>query len=106
MKHLARSVSRLQLPATVGTSEVTGQQEPASKPSPEPFKLQFVAIGEFPDGPKLRLTANKKFRLLGFDYLDENGARVASDGSLSIPSQAVEAKGQQLKLLWITQSSY
>ncbi len=94
-QHLARSVSRLyqdlqtsgtirvlasQLPGAVGGSDLnasaaSGQQSPAA---PE-FKLEHQVVGEYPDGPNLRLRGNRHFELRQVDYLDENGVRVATE---------------------------
>jgi hypothetical protein len=113
-QHLARSVSRVyQELQTSGTIRVLSNQLPGvvsgpelpnypadTKGSGEPFTFQHVFIGEFPQGPMLRLTANTKFSLVRLDYLDENGVRVSSDefpGS-SAASVMMEGKGQQLDL--------
>jgi hypothetical protein len=62
----------------------------------QPLKIQHVVVGEFPDGPVLRLTANRRFSLTQLDYLDQNGARVSSDDLSSNPrsSKPVDGKGQ------------
>jgi hypothetical protein len=93
-QHLARSVSRLyqelrtsdtirvlanQLPGVVGGPELAKQALTEDKTSAaEPFKLDHVFTGEFPDGPRLRLRANRHFTLKQMDYLDENGARISA----------------------------
>lgn len=68
--------------------------------SGEPLKLQHVFVGQFPDGPTLRLTANKEFILTQLDYVDENGVRISSAGAFgsSTGSQPVEGKGFQLEI--------
>lgn len=111
-RHLARSVSRLyqelrasraigvlasQLPGIVSGAELIGEAAPERKRSADSFTLQYVSIGEFPDGPRLRLTASRKFSLIRLDYLDENGARVASDSNTPEYSKLVEGKGEMLE---------
>jgi hypothetical protein len=114
-QHLARSVSRLyqdlrtsgtirvlasQLPGIVGEPALATQAVTGSKSFGESFKLQHVFVGEFPEGPTLRLTANRQFKVTQMDYLDENGARISSD-SLPAELQAskhAKEKGEQLEL--------
>ena len=115
-QHLAKSVPRVyqellasgtihllatQLPGAVGGLELTTQPVEATNQSSrsEPFKMQHVFVGQFPDGPKLRLTATRQFTVTQMDYLDENGARVASDNlSKSNVSRMVSGKGQMLEV--------
>ena len=114
-QHLAKSVSRIyqdvcssgtirvlasQLPGSVGGPELTTQTGGDTKPSTESLKLQHVFVGQFPEGPTLRLTANLKFKLTQMDYLDENGARVASDNLSTAPpsSRLLNGKGQTLEV--------
>lgn len=114
-QHLAKSVSRIyqdlrtsgtirvlasQLPGAVGVPELTTQTGGDTKPLTESLKLQHVVVGQFPEGPTLRLTANRQFKLRQLDYLDENGVRVASDNMLPTPpsSRPVEGKGQMLEM--------
>jgi hypothetical protein len=110
--HLGRNVSQLyqeletskairvmvsQLPNVVNVPNPVSENKPDSKP-PQTFRMQYVAVGEYPDGPKLRLTANKPFALLGLDYVEENGARVSSSESHTpIESRPVEGKGYMLE---------
>jgi len=115
-QHLARSVSRIyqdlrisgtirllatQLPGSLRGPELTTQTAGDTKPSSESLKLQHVVVGQFPEGPTLRLTANRQFKLTQMDYLDESGARVASDNlsTASVSSRLVEGKGQMLEML-------
>lgn len=111
-QHLARSVSALyqelqtsrtidvlasQLPAVVNPPKPTGKEKLESQSSEEPFYLQHVVVGEFPEGPTLRLTANMKFSLTGLDYLSEHGARVSSQSDLLAHSHIAEGKGQMVE---------
>jgi hypothetical protein len=115
-QHLARSVSRLyqelrssgtirvlasQLPGVVGGPELTTQAGTGGRSLGESFTLQHVFVGEFPEGPTLRLTANRQFRVTQIDYLDENGARVSSENPSTelLASKQVHGKGQQLEVL-------
>jgi hypothetical protein len=115
LQHLAMSVSRIyqdlassgtirvlasQLPGVVGGPELTAQVGGNTKPSSEPLRFQHVFVGEFPDGPTLRLTANRQFKLTQLDYLDDNGARVSSDNLSAAPpaSKLVSGKGQMLEI--------
>lgn len=110
--HLGKNVSQLyqelettkairvmasQLPNFVNVPTPAAEHKPDNKP-PQTFKMQYVAVGEYPDGPKLRLTANEPFELLSLDYLEENGARVSSSESHPpIVSRPVEGKGYGLE---------
>jgi hypothetical protein len=48
-------------------------------PAPEPLKFHVEVVGEFPDGPMLRVTANRNVTATRLDYLDERDARLASE---------------------------
>ncbi len=113
-QHLAKSVQRLhqelmasgtirllasQLPSAVRGAEMTAEATVERKPSAEPFKMQHVFIGQFPDGPKLRLTATRRFAVSQVECLDESGARVSSEAlSLINASRLTNGKGQQLEI--------
>lgn len=114
-QHLARSISRIyqdllasgtirvlssQLPGLVGRPELTTQAGGNTKASSHPLKFQHVFIGEFPDGPTLRLTADQHFALTQLDYLNDNGARVSSDDLSATPldSKLEPGKGQMLEI--------
>jgi hypothetical protein len=112
-QHLARSVSRLyqelrvsktigalasQLPGVVSGPELTSGAEPETESPAEPFRMQHVAVGD-PPQQKLRLTGNQTFSLVGLDYVEENGARFASDSNSTVhSSQMVEGKGEMLEI--------
>jgi hypothetical protein len=115
-QHLARSVSQLyqnlqssgtikvlgsQLPGVVRASDVGTPAPGVDEQSAVPFSLQHVFVGEFPDGPALRLTANAPFRLTQVEYLDENGARVASETTPYAKQdlRLVPEKGYQLEVV-------
>lgn len=72
---------------------------PVPKHSHEPFTMQHVFVGQFPEGPKLRLTASRRFGVSQVEYLDENGVRVSSENlSWLNASRLVDGKGQQLEV--------
>jgi hypothetical protein len=48
-------------------------------PAPEPLTFHVEVVGEFPDGPMLRVTANRNVTATRLDYLDERDARLASE---------------------------
>ena len=65
-----------------------------------PLQLKHEFIGQFPDGPRLRLTARQDFTLARLDYLDENGAEIDSE-VLNVRGQNVEVRIDHKKLVRI-----
>lgn len=62
--------------------------------------MQHVFVEQFPEGPRLRLTATRRFAVTQVEYLDENGSRVSWENlssSLNV-SQLVDGKGHQLEV--------
>jgi hypothetical protein len=116
LQHLAKSVSRLyqdlrssgtirvlasQLPGVVSSPESSTQTTPESKAADGvPLKLEHTFIGEFPDSNVLRLIANRRIDLQRIDYLDENGARIASENQ-SIQGEELQVPIDYTKIVKI-----
>ena len=56
----------------------------------EPLRLTPELEGEYPDGPRLRVAANRHIRLTQIDYLDERDVKVASE--------RIDAQGQDCQV--------
>lgn len=114
-QHLGRSISRIyqelrssgtirvlasQLPGVVGGPELKIQAGENTKTSSGTLKFQHVFVGQYPDGPRLRLTADRQFTLTQVDYLDDNGARVSSENLSAAPpaSTLIHGRGEVLEI--------
>jgi len=45
----------------------------------EPLRLNTEIVGEFPDGPRVHVTANRNIIVTQIDYLDERDVKIASE---------------------------
>lgn len=72
LEGLEEELRNTQIRSEQRLSELAGQ-------SREPLRLSTEFVGEYPDGPRLRLRANRNIILSQIDYLDERDVKIASE---------------------------